>query len=258
MRCWPVSSAVFRNLSPVISFGQKRKLFSRRACPPCRSASQRGGQARRLNVLLAGMVTLALCCLPTTLARAAVELRVATFRCDITPPLGQPMFSCDALSKVEQPLLAKGIVLEAGRATLRALCPRLVRAMQWLARRLAEQDCGRRRRRGCPRGGANRSPAHRAAGRRRRPKTAGRSRPRRGARRSEGLGRDPAASGRGREDNRSSSSNRSIRSARGRPRSTAWRRAAGHATRRARSAPALAAARTPHCGRCPRERSIPT
>ncbi|MBU4271312.1 MAG: hypothetical protein KKE86_04530 [Planctomycetes bacterium] len=46
-------------------------------------------------------------------AQAADELRVATFRCDITPPLGQPMFSCDALRTVEQPLLAKGIVLEA-------------------------------------------------------------------------------------------------------------------------------------------------
>ena len=37
-------------------------------------------------------------------------LRVATFCCDVTPPVGQPMFSCDALSNVEQPLLAKGIV----------------------------------------------------------------------------------------------------------------------------------------------------
>ncbi len=47
-------------------------------------------------------------------AVAADELRVATFRCDITPPLGQPMISGDALRTVEQPLLAKGIVLEAG------------------------------------------------------------------------------------------------------------------------------------------------
>ena len=52
-------------------------------------------------------------CLPATLARAAGELRVATFCSDITPPLGQPMFSCDALCNVEQPLLAKGIVLES-------------------------------------------------------------------------------------------------------------------------------------------------
>lgn len=47
-------------------------------------------------------------------AEAAEELRVATFCSDVTPPLGQPMFSCDPLRTVEQPLLAKGIVLEAG------------------------------------------------------------------------------------------------------------------------------------------------
>ena len=46
---------------------------------------------------------------------ATEELRVATFRCDITPPLGQPMFFCDLLRTVEQPLLAKGIVLDAGK-----------------------------------------------------------------------------------------------------------------------------------------------
>ena len=50
---------------------------------------------------------------PMVSADAARELRVATFRCDITPPLGQPMFKCDPLQTVEQPLLAKGIVLEA-------------------------------------------------------------------------------------------------------------------------------------------------
>ena len=40
-------------------------------------------------------------------------MRVATFRCDVTPPLGEPMISCDAIRTVEQPLLAKGIVIEA-------------------------------------------------------------------------------------------------------------------------------------------------
>ena len=45
---------------------------------------------------------------------SAETLRVATFRCDITPPLGQPLVSCDRLGMVEQPLLAKGIVLQAG------------------------------------------------------------------------------------------------------------------------------------------------
>ena len=39
--------------------------------------------------------------------------RVATFECDITPPLGQPLFSGDPLKTVAEPLLAKGIVLES-------------------------------------------------------------------------------------------------------------------------------------------------
>ena len=57
-------------------------------------------------------------CLASTFAlgaAAGAEQRVTTFQCDITPPLGQPMISCDALRTVEQPLLAKGIVIEAGR-----------------------------------------------------------------------------------------------------------------------------------------------
>ncbi len=40
--------------------------------------------------------------------------RLATFRCDITPPLGQPLFSGDLLQKVAEPLLAKGVVIESG------------------------------------------------------------------------------------------------------------------------------------------------
>jgi hypothetical protein len=47
-------------------------------------------------------------------ALAAEEPCVATFCCDITPPLGQPLAACDAIRTVEQPLLAKGIVLKAG------------------------------------------------------------------------------------------------------------------------------------------------
>jgi len=46
-------------------------------------------------------------------AEATESLRVATFRCDVTPPLGQPLFACDSIRTVEQPLWAKGIVLEA-------------------------------------------------------------------------------------------------------------------------------------------------
>lgn len=47
----------------------------------------------------------------------AAELRVATFRCDVTPPLGfltyPPTFK--PLETIEHPLLAKGIVLDDGR-----------------------------------------------------------------------------------------------------------------------------------------------
>jgi hypothetical protein len=43
-------------------------------------------------------------------------LRVATFCCDVTPPLsGPPIIWLDLLAEVEDPLLAKGIVLEDGR-----------------------------------------------------------------------------------------------------------------------------------------------
>ncbi len=44
---------------------------------------------------------------------AAGGLRIATFQSNITPPLGQPLFTCEAIKTVESPLLAKGIVLEA-------------------------------------------------------------------------------------------------------------------------------------------------
>jgi hypothetical protein len=59
------------------------------------------------------MSCVCLCSMSSPLAKAAGELRVATFRCDVTPPLGQPMFACDALRIVEQPLLAKGVIIEA-------------------------------------------------------------------------------------------------------------------------------------------------
>ncbi len=55
---------------------------------------------------------LCLGCLASVWALAADDLRVATFRCDITPPLGQPMVSHDVIRAVEQPLLGKGIMLE--------------------------------------------------------------------------------------------------------------------------------------------------
>jgi hypothetical protein len=48
--------------------------------------------------------------------RPAAPLRVATFACDLTPPLGQPLVSGDLLKTVEHPLLAKGIVIDDGQA----------------------------------------------------------------------------------------------------------------------------------------------
>ena len=44
----------------------------------------------------------------------AAPLRVATFRCDVTPWPGEALVWTARLVKVEDPLLAKGIVLEEG------------------------------------------------------------------------------------------------------------------------------------------------
>src|ERR1035441_10293994 len=44
----------------------------------------------------------------------AAPLRVATFRCDVTPWPGETLVWTAKLIKVEEPLLAKGIVLEDG------------------------------------------------------------------------------------------------------------------------------------------------
>ena len=43
------------------------------------------------------------------------EFRLATFQCDVTPPLGTPIYSgYQPLAVIEHPLLAKGIVLDQG------------------------------------------------------------------------------------------------------------------------------------------------
>jgi hypothetical protein len=62
--------------------------------------------------------------LPRGLA-AVPRLRVATFRCDVTPPPGEPLIWTTPLVKTEDPLWAKGIVLDDGRRRL-VLC-----AMDW-------------------------------------------------------------------------------------------------------------------------------
>ncbi|MBC8875126.1 MAG: hypothetical protein H8E44_37370 [Planctomycetes bacterium] len=55
---------------------------------------------------------------PSAIGVASAEdaaLRLATFQCDVTPPLGQPIYSSyRPLAKIEHPLLAKGIVLAEG------------------------------------------------------------------------------------------------------------------------------------------------
>ena len=61
-----------------------------------------------LRALLAVFLAFAVSALP------AGESRVATFSCDVTPPLGAPMFCGDALRTIEEPLQAKGIVIESG------------------------------------------------------------------------------------------------------------------------------------------------
>ncbi len=47
--------------------------------------------------------------------KASPAKRIAVFTCDVTPPLGTPIYSSyKGLAKVETPLLAKGIILEQG------------------------------------------------------------------------------------------------------------------------------------------------
>jgi hypothetical protein len=50
-------------------------------------------------------------------ARADSSLRVATSRCDVTPPIdGHPLIWVVPVKEVEDPLLANGIVLDDGRS----------------------------------------------------------------------------------------------------------------------------------------------
>ena len=67
---------------------------------------------RRLLTL--GLIAASLASGTSLPAEMAGTTRVATFCCDMTPPLGEPLIGGDRLSVVEQPLLAKGIVLQSG------------------------------------------------------------------------------------------------------------------------------------------------
>ena len=71
----------------------------------------------RLPIVCIWLFAAAICCLASPYADAGEDgkLRVATFCCDVTPPLGSPSYGGKPLETVETPLLAKGIVLDDGQ-----------------------------------------------------------------------------------------------------------------------------------------------
>ncbi|MCC6124054.1 MAG: hypothetical protein IT426_03765 [Pirellulales bacterium] len=71
------------------------------------------GRRRFLGILSAAGLALQLG-IPSFGAEEPAPLRIATFSCDITPSLGQPLIGCDPIETIEQPLLAKGLVLDDG------------------------------------------------------------------------------------------------------------------------------------------------
>ena len=66
------------------------------------------------NSLLRILAAVSSLCLLVSPARSdESSFRIATFRCDVTPPLGQPIYSSyKPLAVIEHPLLAKGFVLD--------------------------------------------------------------------------------------------------------------------------------------------------
>lgn len=77
---------------------------------------------RRWRGLLAGLLALTASS-PAPAAAPPTPIAVGIFSCDITPPLGHPLCGgwIKPLEAVEDPLLAKGIVLEQG-GTRYVLC----------------------------------------------------------------------------------------------------------------------------------------
>jgi hypothetical protein len=62
-------------------------------------------------VMAAAILALCVCAGPAP----AATLKVTTFECDVTPPLGQPIYSSyQPLAVIEHPLMAKGVVLDDG------------------------------------------------------------------------------------------------------------------------------------------------
>lgn len=82
---------------------------------PSRHRTSKGATSRRIprRVVLTASLTLLL---PRETFAAAPGLRVATFEADVTLPLGHPVYpSFKPLETIEQPLLAKGVVLDDGQ-----------------------------------------------------------------------------------------------------------------------------------------------
>ncbi len=104
---------------------------------------------------------------PSAEAADAAPLRVATFECDATPPLGSWLYT-EPLATVEHPLLAKGIVLDDGAQRVRARGDRLVRAGRFDASAAAKATRRSRRHGRRPRHGPMCPPTHRPRLRRRR------------------------------------------------------------------------------------------
>ncbi len=63
--------------------------------------------------MIFGLLLTTVVCTLTGLAADAAPPRLATFQCDVTPPLGQKLYA-KPLATIETPLLAKGIVLDDG------------------------------------------------------------------------------------------------------------------------------------------------
>lgn len=73
------------------------------------------------SLRLAGMMASASESLPQEKEEAGarpVALKVASFSCDVTPPIGSPLEECNppVATSVDSPLLAKGVILSDGRA----------------------------------------------------------------------------------------------------------------------------------------------
>ncbi len=68
-------------------------------------------RVRRIRIAVAALLVAA-CFAPL---QAGPSLRVAPFRCDVTPELGQPLIWTTPAARVSDPLWAKGILLESGR-----------------------------------------------------------------------------------------------------------------------------------------------